>query len=49
MDRIFNFLGSIVTIALVATVLQSRRTSDVLRSFGRAFRDAINAAQNISN
>jgi hypothetical protein len=45
MDRLFNLLGSIVTVALVAVVVSSPRSADILRAFGRAFRDAINAAQ----
>jgi hypothetical protein len=44
-ERFFNLLGSIVTVALVATVVSSPRTAGIITSLGNAFRGAINAAQ----
>lgn len=44
-ERFFNLLGSIVTVALVAVVVSSPRTSGIIRSFGNAFSGSINAAQ----
>jgi|tagenome__1003787_1003787.scaffolds.fasta_scaffold14227519_1 hypothetical protein len=44
-DRLANLLGAIVTVALVAVVVGSPRTADVIRSFGNAFANAIHTAQ----
>lgn len=46
-DQIFNLLGSIVTVALVAVVVSSPRTAQVVRAFGNAFSGSINAAQRV--
>lgn len=46
LDRIFNILGAIVTVALIAVVVQNgTKTAAVVTSFGNAFSGAINAAQ----
>ena len=47
MDRVFNVLGSIVTVALVAVVVSSPNMANILRAFGDAFSGAINAAQRV--
>lgn len=46
-ERFFNLLGSIVTVALVAVVVSSPRTGEIVRSFGEAFSGSINAAQRV--
>lgn len=46
-DRIANILGAIVTVALVAVVVGSPQTANVIRSFGSAFSNAVNAAQGV--
>ena len=45
MDRFFNVLAAIVGVALVATVVTSRQTSGIIRSFGNAFSGSLRAAQ----
>lgn len=46
LDRIFNILGAIVTVSLVAVVVQNgTRTAQVVKSLGDSFSNAINAAQ----
>lgn len=47
MDRVFNLLGSIVTVALVAVVVSSPRLAGIIRAFGDAFSGSINAAQRV--
>lgn len=47
MDRAFNLLGSIVTVALVAVVVSSPRLAGIIRAFGDAFSGSINAAQKV--
>lgn len=44
LDRVFNVLGAIVSVAMVAVIVSSPRTGDVIRSFGSAFSGAISAA-----
>lgn len=44
-NTIINVLGAIVTVALVATVLQSANSAAVIRAFGDAFSGSIKAAQ----
>jgi hypothetical protein len=46
-DRIFNLMGSIVTVALVAVVVSSPRMAGIIRAFGDAFSGSINAAQRV--
>lgn len=46
-EKFFNLLGSIVTVALVAVVVSSPRTSAIITAFGNAFRNSINAAQSV--
>lgn len=46
LDRVFNILGAIVTVALVAVVVQNgTKTAQVIKSLGDGFANAINAAQ----
>lgn len=46
LDRIFNILGAIVTVSLVAVVVQNgTKTASVVTAFGNAFSGAINASQ----
>jgi len=46
LDRVFNIAGAIVTVALVAVVVQNgTNTAAVIRALGTGFADAINAAQ----
>jgi hypothetical protein len=47
LEKVFNIAGAIVTLAIVAVVVQSPFTSRVIRSTGQAFSGAINAAQRI--
>ncbi len=44
-DRLFNVLGSIVTVALVTTVVSSRNTAGIVSAFGNAFAGSLKAAQ----
>lgn len=46
-DKFFNILGSIVTVALVAVIVQSPNTSKVISAFGNLFAGSINAAQKV--
>lgn len=46
LDRVFNILGAIVTVALVAVVVQNgTKTAQVIKSLSDGFAGAINAAQ----
>ena len=45
MDKFFNVLAAIVTVALVTTVVTSKQTSGIIRSFGSAFSGSLRAAQ----
>lgn len=45
MDKFFNVLSAIVGVALVATVVGSRRSAGIIRSFGNAFAGSLRAAQ----
>lgn len=47
LDRAFNIAASIVVLATVAVLVQSRNTSQVIRAVGRSFSGAINAAQRV--
>lgn len=44
-NTIINVLGAIVTVALVATVVQSPNSANVIKAFGDAFSGSIKAAQ----
>lgn len=46
-DRIFNIMGSIVTVALVAVVVSNPQSAKIITAFGKAFSGAINAAQRV--
>lgn len=43
-DKAFNVLGSIVTVALVTTVVSRPQSAAVIRAFGDAFGGSIRAA-----
>jgi hypothetical protein len=43
-DRVFNVLGSIVTVALVTTVVSRPQSAQVIRAMGAAFAGSISAA-----
>jgi hypothetical protein len=43
-DKLFNVLGSIVTVALVTTIVSRPTSATVIRSMGDAFSGAIRAA-----
>lgn len=43
-NTFIDVLGAIVTVALVAVVLQSPQSSQVIRSFGDSFSSAIKSA-----
>lgn len=46
LDRVFNIAGAIVTVALVAVVVQNgTKTAQVISALGNGFSGAINAAQ----
>lgn len=44
-EQFFNILASIVTVALVAVIVSSPQVARIIRAFGRAFSQSINAAQ----
>lgn len=44
LDKVFNILGAIVTVALVTTVVSHQGTSGVIRAFGDAFSGSLRAA-----
>lgn len=46
-DKVFNVLGSIVTVAAIAVVVSSPHMAQIIRAFGSAFAGAINAAQRV--
>jgi len=46
-ERFMNILASIVTVALVAVIVSSPRTSGIIRAFGDFFAGSINAAQRV--
>lgn len=43
-DRLFNVIGSIVTVALVTTVVSRPQSAQVIRAMGGAFAGSIRAA-----
>lgn len=43
-DKLFNVLGSIVTVALVTTVVSRPQSAQVIRAMGGAFAGSIRAA-----
>ncbi len=48
-NSIINVLGAIVTVALVATLVQSSNTAGVVTAFGNAFSGSLRAAQGRGN
>jgi len=44
MDRLFNIMGAIVTVALVTTIVSRRNSATVITAFGDAFAGSISAA-----
>jgi len=46
-DKVFNVIGSIVTVALVAVIVSSPRLAGIIRAIGEAFSSSINAAQKV--
>lgn len=45
LDKAFNVLTAIVGVALAATIVGSRNTSGIVRSFGNAFSGSLRAAR----
>lgn len=45
LDRVFNIAGAIVTVAMVAVVVQNTNTAAVITALGKGFAGAIDAAQ----
>lgn len=45
LDKLFNLLGSIVTVAIITTIVTNRNSAEVIRAFGGAFSGSIRAAQ----
>lgn len=46
LDRMFNLLGAIVTVSLVAVVVQNgSQTAQVISALSNGFANAVNAAQ----
>jgi hypothetical protein len=43
-DKLFNVLGSIVTVALVTTIVSRPTSATVIRAMGNAFSGSIRAA-----
>lgn len=43
-DKLFNVLGSIVTVALVTTIVANPGSARVIRAFGSAFAGSIRAS-----
>lgn len=43
-DRLFNVVGSIVTVALVTTIVSRPQSAQVIRAMGNAFAGSIRAA-----
>ena len=44
-DKLFNVLGSIVTVALVTTVVAHPESANVIRALGEAFIGSLRAAE----
>lgn len=47
MDKLFNVMGSIVTVALVTTVVAHPASSQVIQALGNAFIGSIKAAEGL--
>lgn len=45
MNQIANIASAIVTVALVATLVQSRNTDNIITAIGNAFAGSIKAAR----
>lgn len=45
MDKVFNVMGAIVTVALVTTLVAHKHTASVIKAFGSSFSGALRAAQ----
>jgi hypothetical protein len=43
-DKLFNVMGSIVTVAMVTVVVSNPGTAGVIRAFGEAFSGSLRAA-----
>jgi len=43
-DRMFNVLGSIVTVALVTTIVSRKNSAAVIKAMGSAFSNSLKAA-----
>ncbi len=43
-DRLFNVIGSLVTVALVTTIVSRPQSAQVIRAMGSAFAGSIRAA-----
>jgi hypothetical protein len=48
MDRVFNLLGALVTVALVTTIVGHRNTARVVSAGGRALNGLFLSAQGIA-
>lgn len=46
-EKVFNLLGSIVTVALVAVIASSPQIAGIVRALGDAFAGSIDAAQRV--
>jgi hypothetical protein len=46
-EKIFNLMGSIVTVALVAVIVSSPQMVGIIRALGDSFSGSINAAQRV--
>lgn len=44
-DRVFTFLGSMVVVAGITTVVANKGSAEVIRAFGEAFAGSLMAAQ----
>lgn len=45
LDKAFNVLGSIVTVALVTAIVSSKNTAGIVSAFGNAFAGSLKAAE----
>lgn len=45
MDKFFDVMAAVVTVALVTTLVSHKQTSQIVNNFGNAFSNSLRAAQ----
>lgn len=47
MDRVFDVIAGITAVAMVTTIVAHKSTANVIKSAGKAYSEALNAAMSI--